>query len=181
MQRNRKASPTLVPFGAVIAERRLNPPDAPGRSIVVSLGKPRKTKGADDWRCPFRIDGTGIRKVEYGYGVDAFQALTMALEGIRYFLDRLDTPLVWGGMLKDHSGFQRVIPWLPEFHSLREADGTSAKPLAVARYTRRIERLVDREADRWGREMKRKHLAAKRRKTGRRAPMSAAPKAVSSR
>ena len=103
---------------------RLNPPDAPGRSIIVSLGKPRKAKGADDWKCPFRIDGTGIRKVEYGYGVDAFQALTMALEGIRYFLDRLDTPLVWGGIFKDHSGFQRVIPSLPEFQSVREADGT---------------------------------------------------------
>jgi hypothetical protein len=87
MRQRRKASTPPVPFGAVIAERRLNSRDAPRHSIVVSLGKARKTKGSDDWQCPFRIAGTGIRKVEYGYGVDAFQALMLALEGIRYFLD----------------------------------------------------------------------------------------------
>ena len=160
--------PTIPPFGTPIAERRLNPRGAPRRSVVVSLGKPRKTKGADDWQCPFRIKGAGIHKVEYGFGVDAFQALTMALEGIRYFLDRMDTPLVWGGMFEDHSGFQRFIPSLPEFPKKRERDGTPTGPLAVARYTRHIERVVDEEAVRWGQEMQRRHFAAKRRKVGRR-------------
>ena len=149
-----------VPFGPVIAERRLHTRGAPRRPVVVALGTPRRTTGSDDWECPFRIHGAGIRKVEYGFGVDAFQALTMALEGIRHFLDRMDTRLVWEGML-DHSGFQRFIPWLPEWGA-RERDGTPKGPLGVARHTKRLERLVDREVMRWGREMKRKHTATSR-------------------
>ena len=135
-----------IPFGTVIAERRLHPRGAPRRTVVVSIGKPRKTKHPDEWECPFRIAGAGIRRLEYGRGVDAFQALTTALAGIRYFLDRLDTPLVWGGVLEDHSGFQRLVPLLP------------------ARITERMERAVDREARRWLQELKRRHRAARRRK-----------------
>ena len=53
--------PANPPFGTPTAERRLNPRGAPRRSVVVSLGKPRKTKeGADDWTCPFRIKGAGM-------------------------------------------------------------------------------------------------------------------------
>jgi hypothetical protein len=66
--------PTVHPFGPVIAERRLNPRVAPRRSVVVSLGTPRKTKGSDDWECPFRISGAGMRRVEYGFGVDGSEA-----------------------------------------------------------------------------------------------------------
>jgi hypothetical protein len=139
-----------TPFGEVIARRRLNPVGAPGRSVVVSLGKPREARGADHWECPFRISGSGIRRREYGRGVDAFQALTMALEGIRYFLDRLDTPLVWGDVFDDHSGFQRIIPLLPE-------------PGGIARGMRRMERVVDREVRRWALEAKRRRFRSKRR------------------
>ena|SRR5688572_26335585 len=139
------------PFGEVIARRRLNPPDAPGRSVVVSLGKPREAEEADHWECPFRISGSGIRQVEYGRGVDAFQALTMALEGIRYVLDRLDTPLVWGEIFDDHSGFQRIVPLLPE-------------PGGIAKGIRRMERVVDQETRRWAQEAKRRYLKSTRRK-----------------
>ena len=55
---------SIRPFCTPIAERRLNPRGASRRSVVVSLGKPRKTKGADDWNCPFRIRGAGIHKVD---------------------------------------------------------------------------------------------------------------------
>jgi hypothetical protein len=114
-------------LGTVIAQRRLHVRGAPRRTVVVSLGKPRPTKGEEDWNCPFRIAGAGIRVVDAAYGVDAFQALTLSLEGIRHHLDRLDTPLVWDDML-DHSAFQRVIPLLP-----------------VASETKRLERFVERE------------------------------------
>jgi hypothetical protein len=140
-----------VPFGTVIAERRLNTRGVPRRSVGVSLGKPRKTKGSSDWECPFRISGAGIRRVEYGFGVDAFQALTMALEGSRYVLDRMETPLAWSGVLDDHSGFQRFIPLL-------------AWPRGTATGTARVERAVDREISQWAREAKRRHVAARRRK-----------------
>ena len=142
------------PFGEVIARRRLNPVDAPRRSVAVALGKPRAATGADHWECPFRISGSGIRQVEYGRGVDAFQALTMALEGIRHCLDRLDTPLVWGDVFGDHSGFQRVIPLLPE-------QGGIAKGI------RRMERVVDHETRRWAQAAKRRYLKSEGRKSGR--------------
>jgi hypothetical protein len=139
-------------FGPVIAERRLHPRGAPRRSVVVSLGKPRKTKGFDDeWECPFRISGAGTRRLEYGRGVDAFQALAGALQGIRYFLDRMDTPVGWDRLEDEHSGFYRVIPIL-------------VGPGGMARNTARVERAVDREVRAWARDLKQRHLTAQRRK-----------------
>lgn len=118
-------------LGVVIAERRLHRRDSPRRVVVVSLGRPRRTKGSQDWECPFETRGGGVgsRRVECAYGVDAFQALTNALEGIRYFLDQSGVALGWTGVLDDDTGFQRLIPLLPERGG-----------------TRRLERLVDREA-----------------------------------
>src|SRR5206468_4954142 len=42
--------------------------------------KPRRMKGHQDWECPFRIKGAGVARLEFGYGVDALQALTTALK-----------------------------------------------------------------------------------------------------
>ena len=143
-----------IPFGAVIAERRLKPPGASGRFVVVSLGTPRKTSDDRNWECPFRISGAGVRRVAYGYGIDAFQALTLALEGIRHVLDRLETPLVWDGVFDDHSGFHRIVPWIP---GPRRGDRMS-----IRKGTMRLERMVDHEVRQWAQDMKRRYLASKR-------------------
>ena len=50
------------PFGTVIAERRLQQSGATRRTVVASLGDPRKTKRADEWECPFRISGAGMSR-----------------------------------------------------------------------------------------------------------------------
>jgi hypothetical protein len=126
-------------IGLVIAERSLQRRDSPRRTVVVSLGKPRRTKSSQDWECPLHIRGLGMRRVQYARGVDAFQALTMALEGIRFFLDRSRKPLAWKGVLDD-TGFQRVMPLLPEPGG-----------------TRRMERLVDREMGRRLKRLKQRH------------------------
>ena len=139
-------------LGTVIAERRLHVRGSPRRTVLVSLGRPRPTKGHDDWNCPFRIAGAGIRVVDSGLGVDAFQALSMALEGIRYHLDRSRTPLVLDDMFDDPC-FNRVIPLLPD-----------------PAETRRIERLVDREVRRWTRMLEERYKARARR--ARRRPAS---------
>ena len=102
-------------------------------------------KGSQDWECPFRIRGLGAPRIEYAYGVDAFQALTMALQGIRYFLDGSRVPLSWTGVLEDSTGFQRLIPLLPEPGG-----------------TRRLERLVDRELRLRLERLKRRHRARRR-------------------
>ncbi len=92
-----------------------------------------------------------MSRVEYGRGIDAFQALTTALEGIRYFLDRSSTPVVWAGVLDDQTGFQRLIPLLP-----KRGD------------TKRMERVVDQEAIRQLKELQRRHRAARGRRVARR-------------
>jgi hypothetical protein len=124
----------------VIGERRLAFRDAPRKTLVVTLGKPRRMKGHQDWECPFRIKGAGVARLEFGYGVDALQALTTALEGIRVMLDEIGKPLAWSGVLPDHTGFQRLIP-------------IAAGPKVSAR----LELLVDRELNRHLRQLERRH------------------------
>ena len=126
--------------GSVIGKRRLVCRDAPRKTLVVTLGRPRRTKGHQDWECPFRIKGAGLARLEFGYGVDALQALTTALEGIRAILDEIGKPLAWSGVLPDHTGFQRMIP-------------IGSGPELSAR----LERLVDREVNRHVRQLERRH------------------------
>ena len=132
-------SGTKPNIGHVIGERRLVFRDAPRKKVVVTLGKPRKMKGHQDWECPFRIKRPGVVRLEFGYGVDALQALTTALEGIRSMLDEIGTPLAWSGVLPDHTGFQRMIP------------------IAGPEISARLERLVDRELNRHVRQLERRH------------------------
>jgi len=133
-------SGTKPKIGNIIGVRRLVFRDAPRKTLVVTLGKPRRMKGHQDWECPFRIKGAGVARLEFGYGVDALQALTTALEGIRWMLDEIGKPLAWGGVLPDHTGFQRIIP-------------IAAGPEISAR----LERLVDRELNRHVRQLERRH------------------------
>ena len=130
-------------MGNVIGERRLVFRDAPGKKLVVTLGKPRRKKGRQDWECPFRVKGPGVARLEFGYGVDALQALTTALEGIRAVLDEIGRPLAWSGVLPDHTGFQRMIP-------------IAAGPEVSAR----LERLVDRQLSRHVSQLERRHKKA---------------------
>jgi hypothetical protein len=100
------------------------------------LGQPRPDKRpGGDWECPFRIQGAGVSSVEFGYGVDSMQALTTALEGIRALLDEKFGSLEW----KEDAGFQRLIPI-----------GFGAA------FSRRLERLVDRECHRQLRQLERR-------------------------
>jgi hypothetical protein len=123
----------------MIAERRLIVRGAPKTRVVVSLGAPRKRRGQTDWECPFRIRGAGLTRVEYGYGVDSVQALTTALEGIRALLDNSGQSLSWEDVLPDETGFQRLIPI---------SFGTA--------FSRRLERLLDREITRQLQRMRRR-------------------------
>ena len=132
-------SVTKPKVGDVIGERRLVFRDTPRKKLIVTLGKPRRMKGRRDWECPFRIKGLEVARLEFGYGVDALQALTTALEGIRSTLDEIGKPLAWSGVLADHTGFQRMIPIA-----------------AGAEISARLERLIDRELNRHVRQLERR-------------------------
>jgi hypothetical protein len=123
-------------FGPLIAERQLVSRGNAGVRLRVSLGQPRPDKRpGGDWECPFRIRGSGFALAESGYGVDSMQALTTALEGIRALLDETFGSVEW----EEGAGFQRSIPI-----SFGGA------------FSRRLERLVDRECKRHLRQLERR-------------------------
>lgn len=130
----------MIKLGTIIAQRTLRQRDAPRRRLVVSLGAPRRTPDTEDWECPFQISGAGMRCFQFGRGVDAFQALTVALQGIRYYLDRSELELSWPGILEGQTGFQQIIPLLTE-----------------AAGARRMERVVERELQARLKRLKQRH------------------------
>ena len=134
------------PFGAILGERTLVPADGGRGKLVVSLGMPRPTPGYDDWGCPFRLKGLGVNQVEYAYGIDALQALTNALAGIRYRLDRLERPVTLDGCLPPETGFSRFIP------------------IGLGPFSRKLERMVDLETARWGRSLERRYKRKQRKR-----------------
>ncbi len=145
-------------FGTVLAERRLAE-QTTGAAVRVTIGVPRPGTNGADWECPFRIHGAGIARVDFGCGVDSMQALTTALDGIRYWLDESGLALGWNlgrkAILDGETGFTRSIPitWAP---SVRK----------------RIERLVDRQIQHEVQRLERRstRASAAKARTARKAP-----------
>jgi len=93
-------------FGTPIARRLLRASD--GGAIEVILGRPRYV--GRRWQCPFRFRGTKEAQVLWGVGIDAFQALYSALEGIRVKLRELGCGLSVPGTDPPYLGFPMFIP-----------------------------------------------------------------------
>jgi hypothetical protein len=130
----------MAAFGTVIAERTLLHRDDPRRVVKVSIGAPRPRRGRiDEWECPFRITGAGVRRLEYGIGLDAMQALIDALAGIRHVLDQTGVPAVWPTPDAPDTGFPKSIP------------------IMRGALTTRLERLVDRELEKDLDRLQRRH------------------------
>ena len=73
-----------ISLGEVVAERRLDwTGDAEWEGVVVRIGKPvRNPDPEGDWVCPIEIIGLGDDTVRAAFGVDAVQALMLALQMI---------------------------------------------------------------------------------------------------
>lgn len=73
-----------ISLGEVIAERRLDwTADAESEGVVVRIGKPvRDPDPEGDWLCPLQIAGLGDDTVRAAFGVDAVQALILAMQMI---------------------------------------------------------------------------------------------------
>ena len=68
-------------FGAMIAERELAFSD--GRTITIRLGTPqRDPQLGRDWFCPYSISGPAFSRTWRSFGVDAFQAIQLAMKSI---------------------------------------------------------------------------------------------------
>lgn len=72
------------PMTDVIAQREFDfeGPDGHGK-VVASLGKPMLDVLKGDWYCPYVVEGPSRRRGSFGAGVDALQALLLALSGMR--------------------------------------------------------------------------------------------------
>ncbi len=92
----------------VIAKRKLNYSSEKGEQILmVKLGKPRPdSKPGGDWECPIQIG----ERIKLAFGVDSYQALSMALQLIsielRYLKDKQKLDLKWLEM--DDLGFEPI-------------------------------------------------------------------------
>lgn len=80
-------------LGEIIAERRLSSKAEDGLTgeVLVLLGKPRPFPDAPygDYYCPYQISGVGSEKVSGAGGVDAFQAMQLAMVAIGSTLEYL--------------------------------------------------------------------------------------------
>jgi hypothetical protein len=120
-------------LGPVVGIRELREVGGARKVVTVRLGKPRKDPRGD-WICPYQVNGLGRNGVQEAHGVDALQALQLALEGIRTALDRSGKSLSWTGGEPGDTGFTRSVP---AFFGLD--------------FSRRLEQLIDHEVEQFSR------------------------------
>ncbi|MGH9563259.1 MAG: DUF6968 family protein [Terracidiphilus sp.] len=92
----------------VIAERALDAiGDGGSFEVRVRLGKPTPhPKG--DWACPFQITGIGDEKVRLIFGVDAVQALQLAMVAVGSHLSTHQKKAKLAFLSENHLGFPRT-------------------------------------------------------------------------
>lgn len=102
--------------GNPIAQRRLEVPADPDRTIVVSIGQPEPdpTDPATVWRCAYHVQGIPGSTPKYAYGIDSLQAIQLAIEWARKELEAAEpTATLSAGMPGEH-GISELLPLLPE-------------------------------------------------------------------
>ena len=132
--------------GTTVATRHLKRSD--GALIVVSIGKPRR-KG-HDWVCTFVISDGDNSNTGQANGVDAVQALTQALEGVRTALEVGGDHLTWVGGEPGDNGFARTIP---QYFGIE--------------FSQRVGHLLDREIAKFSNALARRRKAPKTPRTRR--------------
>jgi hypothetical protein len=103
------------------------------KQVVLTLGVPQPVPGSD-WGCALQITGlnTTFRRPKCVFGIDALQALHLAMQCAEAVLRPFEPELEWLGE-KGDLGMPRFLPYLP----------TPQRDRLAAR--------VDREAERfWG-------------------------------
>lgn len=127
-------------LGTVIAERTLTVAGQGDSSARIRIGKPRKDRATGDYFCPYALEGLGDQKASEAWGMDSMQALQNALQSIRLELTPHARNLSWAGGQEGWLGFPKVIP-----------------DLFGPMFTLRLEKLVDRETDRFARSLESAH------------------------
>ncbi len=63
----------------VVVQRALDYRGPGGGSALIEVYQPAPTPGHDDWRCEFRLSWPNYEKLGYAIGIDAWQALRLAM------------------------------------------------------------------------------------------------------
>ncbi len=97
-------------IGEVIAERKLllSKGGCVDRTVMVKLGMPRQFPDANGYYTPFQVTGVGSEKVRYAGGVDAIQAIQLAIQMVGAYLSTLTnegSDLSWEAGDKGDLGF----------------------------------------------------------------------------
>ena len=101
-------------LGPIIAERRLRVTGRPDLDVCIRIGTPRPFPDAPhgDYYCPYQISGLGPAKVRHTGGVDAVQALELAIDILPTELDALRQThpgLGWEDAPGGDYGFSRAV------------------------------------------------------------------------
>jgi hypothetical protein len=98
------------PMTEVIAVRRFWWEHEPNRQLLVSVGKPTQSPDTQgEFYCPIQTSGFGNNEqVEAIFGVDAFQALELAMRYVGWRLSAIDRES--GGLLRWEFGDDGRIP-----------------------------------------------------------------------
>jgi Domain of unknown function (DUF6968) len=101
-------------LGPVIAERRLRVKGHPDLDVRIRIGTPSPFADAPygDYYCPYQIIGLGSERVRHAGGVDAVQALELAIHVLPTELDALrqEHPgLGWEDAPDGDYGFSKAV------------------------------------------------------------------------
>ena len=93
-----------------IVERVLTVDGDPSRTVVVTIYAPSPDPDpAMDWKCDFRVHGA-VDEHRGAHGLDGFQALIQAIQGVRKVLDDSGLSLTWAGGEPGDHGVPRIVP-----------------------------------------------------------------------
>lgn len=79
-------------------------------TVGIRMPEPDPASGQGDWRCGFAISGLGRPVRKHAYGVDAVQALQLAMVRIRLALEPYRDRLTWSGCTLE-TAFPMQVPY----------------------------------------------------------------------
>ena len=83
---------------------------ASGKEVVVTLYAATNEHAPHAWTCQFTIEGLSQNASGQGVGMDALQALTVAIQGIRFHLEAAQEDFQWEGGEMGDFGIPLAIP-----------------------------------------------------------------------
>ena len=128
----------------IVGSRELYTLGTRKQKVTITIGRPMKVKSGDDWACPYHIGSLGMREIRYSYGIDAPQALLLAFQHIRAYLEKSGKRFSWLDGEEGDIGFPRFVP---------DSFGRG--------FSRRLDSMIDREIEQFARRAENRYRRRK--------------------